>query len=152
MKQSLYKKIRTVVEAGQIAITQWQGWEYVLWSSMADNWAIRVSVSNDDIAFCYNNLWKHIIFKDEIEKFGWERYIWIYERPLWRPKVGDRVQVSEKIKDSTNYNINPDIYKECVWWPYIVDELLTFSCTLDCGWFTYSFPYDCIAPRVSPDE
>lgn len=155
MKQTLYEKIRTVVDSWNIAITQNEETKrFNLWSSLYWEW-IRVSGSFDSINECYNHLWEHYLTEWEIDiaQQGWERYIWIYERPLWRPKVGDKIQI---LKVCPQYKIR----KEAYWGSEGIDifdvgEVEDFFCRLKNyrgRIIEYEFPYDCIAPRVSPDE
>lgn len=151
-KQSLYEKIKCIVESGNIAITQNEETKnYCLWSSMCwkNNSRIRCSGSCDSIERCYNQLWKYYTTNWDVlvGEEWWERYIWIYERPLWRPKVGDKVQIMYWVY---KWKIWECVYDED--WLYCVVEI-----SHEIGKWIYSpwqvsLPYDCIAPRVSIDE
>lgn len=141
MKQTLYEKIRTVVESWNIAITYDNYWRYRLWSSIThDRRFIRVTLRCKKVDDCFDWLWREDADKNAIEQkeFNWERYIWIYERPLWRPTKWQKVSVWMEDKWST------------IFWE-VVDLTGTYAGVkiIDS---IHPVPYDCIAPRVSPDE
>lgn len=143
-KQTLYEKIRTIVESWQIAITQLHD-NFILWYSNTSQWEIRSSQAHRTIEKCYDSLWEHWSQPDEItygEELGM-KYIWIYERPLWRPKVGDKIQFT-----STGWD-----RRSKKWKPYIVEELKanTFILKEYYSDLTYISWYDCIAPWVPID-
>lgn len=141
-KQSLYDKIRTVVEAGYIAITIDKGEEYTLWSSMTKDGQIRASWGDEDLTRCYEALWRFCLSKKEVARMvkeDWERYIWIYERPLRRPKEWDKVQVLEKYEKVFSWFIRTVVSN----WSYCGVTLWNGD--------IMQIPYDCIAPRVEPD-
>lgn len=157
-KQTLYEKIRTVVESGNIAITQNEETKrFNLWSSLYWEW-IRVSGSFDSINECYNHLWEHYLteWETDIAQEWWERYIWIYERPLWRPELWDNIMLLERAKDVKEMYGNQNLtykYKEFCWKKCEVHLLWDYFCQIRIEWeWLFRVPYDCIAPRVEVDE
>lgn len=150
MKQSLYEKIRTVVESGQIAITQNRSGWVRLRSSMCEFWDIRCSDYQETIEKCHLTLWQNYTTQQWLgdNQENWERYIWIYERPLWRPSVWDKVQVLNNY-DSVGYE---EWAKEFVGKPLTVYSNGYLYCVLTVTEYDYlEVPYDCIAPRVEID-
>lgn len=73
----LYEKIKTVVEAGRIAITQDKDWKYCLWSSIDSEWKFRISHYFKTIEVCYDmamamamamiNQWRYFNFTNQLQ-------------------------------------------------------------------------------------
>lgn len=151
MKQTLYEKIKTIVESWNMAICQFDNWDYILFSSMFYRWEgktpyVRSSNRTNDINNCYQSSWVSYETRYNIDKQNL-KYIWIYERPLWRPKVGDKVQIMYWVY---KWKIWECVYDED--WLYCVVEI-----SHEIGKWIYSpwqvsLPYDCIAPRVEISE
>lgn len=158
MKQTLYEKIKTVVESWHIAITQDKNWNNRLWSSTWEWWIIRVSNSFDDLNYCYYSLWFHYYHRFEIEEIEkkWECYIWIYERPLWRPEVWDEVMLLKKaegVKEMYGKTKDEYRYKDFIGNKCEVHLLGDYFCQIriPSEWL-FRVPYDCIVPWVEIDE
>lgn len=137
MKQTLYEKIKTIVESWNIAITQNVNWKYILCSSLINAYPwIRHSDRWDSIQDCLDSIWHHESSEDDVNEF-FEKYIWIYERPLWRPTKWQKVSVWLEDKWST------------IFWE-VVDLTGTYAGVkiIDS---IHPVPYDCIAPRVEID-
>lgn len=150
MKQTLYEKIKTIVESWHIAITQDEKWNNRLWSSMWEWWIVRASTSFESLNYCYYSLWFHYYHRFEIEEIEkkWERYIWIYERPLWRPKYWDYVTIMSGRSHQK--------HKDIEWKKLAVTGTSYEYCeVMDLNQKTRIWlivPYDCIAPWVEIDE
>lgn len=145
-KQTLYEKIKIIVESWNIAITQREDWHFTLRSSLMDSWEIRRSISDLDIDKCVNYLWGTSQKEYHFLEKKWERYIWIYERPLWRPKVGQKVQMLNNIKFISSH------LQHLLGVPLDVEDLASGWCIIKKENAWRFVPYDCIAPRVSIDE
>lgn len=102
---TLYEKIKTIVESWHIAITQDTNSYYVLRSSMMFDWFFRCSWNYYNAEKCYENLGIEHKGTEEIKQYekAGAHYIWIYQRPLRIPKVGDIVQVLENVKQLPQY-------------------------------------------------
>jgi len=157
-KQTLYEKIRTVVEAGQIAITQNRSGWVRLRSSMCEFWDIRCSYYQETIEKCYLTLWQNYTTQQWLgdNQEDWERYIWIYERPLWRPKQGDEVTLlkkAEEVKEMYGKTKDEYRYKDFIGKKCEVHLLGDYFCQIriPSEWL-FRVPYDCIAPLVPIDE
>jgi hypothetical protein len=152
-KQTLYEKIKIIVESWNIAICQFDNWDYILFSSMFYRWEgktpyIRSSNRWNDINNCYQSLWASYETRYNIDKRNL-RYIWIYERPLRRPDIWQKVQVLHKWLKLNNYS---DQRKDIAWWSLEVFWLKDWTCIIKCTEYDYlEVPYDCIAPRVEID-
>ena len=144
---NLYGKIRKIVESWNIAITQDKNWNNRLWSSMWEWWIIRVSNSFESLDYCYYSLWFHYYHRFEIEEIEkkWEHYIWIYERPLWRPEIWALVQVIYKQEWTT-------IKKNFVYKVIEIKKLYCVVCAENGLWPVRYVAYDCIAPWVPIDK
>lgn len=148
MKQTLYEKIKIIVESWNIAITQDKDWNHMLRSSLNKHWWMRSSFPSRSLENCYYDLWYQNHDMSEIEKREWQlKYIWIYERPLRRPKVGQKVQIIYWEDEGNFWKVIHDVD-----WLYCMVEVLHKLDDLAYYPRESAVPYDCIAPRVSPDE
>ena len=157
-KQSLYKKIKIIVESWNIAITKDIEWFIMLWSSISETppanrfppERIRCSRASLCIDTCFYSLWVQEFWFTDVDNWKWVKYIWIYERPLRIPKVGQKVQILPKWLKLNNYS---DRRKDIAWWSLEVFWLKDWICIIKCTEYDYlEVPYDCIAPRVEIND
>lgn len=148
---TLYEKIKTIVESWHIAITQ-NNRRYILWTSMSWEKILR-SLSANNIEDCYHNLSSNYLTKEEIKEEyeeDWEKYIWIYQKPLRIPKEGDIVQVLENIKQFWDWT-------DMTWMGFTFKGLnknntaRIYQRPPDYENIYFDIPLSCLAPWVEPD-
>ena len=146
-----YEKICTLIEAWHLV--QGKVWkEFILFSSMQDDWCVRCTLPYESPERCYYDLWE--TFDTEGWINGHITDIKVYQRPLHYYKSWDKVEILESVKQHPEYDERDDVVKKMIWWPFVIkwtDDSWYKVCTRDESDF-YWFEPRHLAPRLWYEE
>lgn len=149
-----YDKIKAIIDSWHIAqVYNKKDNKYQLYSSIDSDWDMRCSWWEKSIGNCYDSLWTIFYTKNHINSLE-NITISVYQRPVRYPKVWDKVQILESVKQSLRWDEWANEAKEMIWWPFEVKSVYIGGCdiyTKDKSGY-YLFDYRHLAPRIEDKE
>ena len=151
-----YEKIKAIIESGHIAQVEYNGWEYLLFSSLMWNWSIRRSQFWETLKDSYDTLWQFHDREADIDQYN-IKSITVYNKPLWYPRPWDLVEILPTVKDCPWRSDGEYRYSYMIGWPFEVRGNRNIQYVSNCEVWNKDksdrdcFDYRCLAPRIEDE-
>lgn len=147
-----YQKIKAILHSWHLALAKTQSDDYIMYSSIEQDWDLRGSYYRKAIEQCYDSLWAEEYDEKDINLKSIT--ISVRARPLWYPQVWDMVQILDTVQDLECYDGNSYPFNSITGWPFKVKQLSPWWCEI---WSkdrndSYFLDYRVLAPYIPPEQ